>query len=1357
MGKLLPFFLALAAFADVDTLVRRAQVRLDHENSEGARALLEEALAEDPTNGPALALLARASGWEDVESRLRYLENGVPLDRDVVVDFLGLHVVDLPDDACLRLERCAMAPPDAVDCPSGPGLPWQRISPSQSPLPASGPLRQESLGSFGHRHRDSLRRIADRFEREGFSDPTAWAHLAKDLFRAADAMASRRCLGRSDPVTLDERVAYAEAALRVSPDPYAWWSQNGDELLADLSARGPVPSSYLHGLVSDATDLVVAHRDLVGLARILITDLEVSEVGSQVRGRPFTGTLLAHWLPDIALPALADMKGPGAACLRALLLDDLRQYDQALALLQETVTQTPSYVLGWVLLARLWAEGDRASEALDAAGHVASLALQAHATISWEWIDWHARLLAAAGASDELITLARMDETGRYMLSIAKSGPEGLLAGERIPLLRTVARDPSGEAFELIGACFSRATDADTVAWALDAWSRGPGRGSEPYVPDSFEIPGFREGLLRARVFASKCTLSDREDALCRALFRERSPGEDMPLLFVRVRAELEADGDFLALPGSAYVMSLLFDPHLQSEQAHGWRTRAYDAGCRTRGLLLDLLNDGAPVLPDVAKVDPVEARLEEALRSPGQELLKAFLQEDEARPSQHLRARHALRMRLGDWPWQVESRWSYNEPTPEVAWRALQHNLNRAEMSLLGMGWISSPPYSPRSTATEPSVDDLVSLAERGLWENADWSDAVDRAIAARGPEAFIKLVDGSWGPSAARGVLGRVPSSERGPFVAGLRSLEGRHPLDLRWSWLRAEVALSDSDMAEADDAFARLDQASSQSPFLLREKRSLVRDAQVADTLFDQYMRVRAGDPFGAVLASFQVKPRRPDGELLSPSMVSALAARCLSDEDREGVWRLAKDFYVEQPAAPILAVLSKSADRAIRLRALAEMRLSGTLPDAASSRAIANEDGWTDAQAAVLWGWAAMDAAREGKGDDAIAGLERSWAHGLVGGVRRRKWPEPVLQPGASLAEEASLLPLVDAHVRMAAPPACLWQVVAMIAPRRGDLGRDSGDLLSLAYEHGAATREAWYAWVASLPAGQVVPECRRFLETVREGGEAWTARYVIQSLVASLFERDRIEDGIACLRAWAERCGALVPDASNGPSPFVYEGDRAERTFSPQQAFEGGYFPTRVVLAIELDSIGRPAESHEELERALAEPCTQGVREGCQRALAGIELGVVAPNHPRDTEDPKRVPKWGRPPQAFQEECRRRCVKSLFRILRENHSERIRREAWLRLQRVYEQCPAERGAFVEDLLERSGAAVLPAEEEVRRWGKLLANEDISDRERAETDLRAKGMDALPLLRALRASTDAEVRSRAESILEELAAP
>ena len=156
-------------------------------------------------------------------------------------------------------------------------------------------------------------------------------------------------------------------------------------------------------------------------------------------------------------------------------------------------------------------------------------------------------------------------------------------------------------------------------------------------------------------------------------------------------------------------------------------------------------------------------------------------------------------------------------------------------------------------------------------------------------------------------------------------------------------------------------------------------------------------------------------------------------------------------------------------------------------------------------------------------------------------------------------------------------------------------------------------------------------------------------------------------------------------------------------------------------------------------------------------MAAIEMEVVSPDRPPSLEERCEAPTWGQAPDDLRAEFTRKCVPTLLRIMREDRSADMRREAYLRLQRVYRDCPSTRSDFVEDLLARTEDSIPPLPDDVRRWEVLLAGADPSERERAEAELGGPGMRSLPLLRALRGSSDPEAAARAEAILEELAAP
>ncbi len=210
---------ASVAFADVDTLVRRAQVRLDHGNTDGARTLLEHAVAEDPANGPALAMLAHVDQDHFIAWQLSYLEIGRPLDPARVHDALAMlryNLTRLDRDECARMERDALASDDSEVEACGPCLRWRRPERLLPPAPAAGPLRTEAFGSPTQQWGAALQRIRARFEREKIEDAISWARLARLLWIVDDPEGARSALARATPSSFEELVACASGEMIAS-------------------------------------------------------------------------------------------------------------------------------------------------------------------------------------------------------------------------------------------------------------------------------------------------------------------------------------------------------------------------------------------------------------------------------------------------------------------------------------------------------------------------------------------------------------------------------------------------------------------------------------------------------------------------------------------------------------------------------------------------------------------------------------------------------------------------------------------------------------------------------------------------------------------------------------------------------------------------------------------------------------------------------------------------------------------------------------------------------------------------------------------------------------------------------------
>lgn len=1344
-GSLWLIVAASLASADALDLVRRAQTRSDHGNNEGAIELLERALAEDPTCGPALARLISMDREGNSELRLRYLADARPIDAVVAKDCIDHFVrwgVVLEDEVCLRIERAALSPTDGEERVCGPCRLGDLPQVPEAFPPAAGPLRQEAHGSRGHRHRDGMRTAAARLDEERLDDAACWALLARALARLGDVELARRCIERAHPTTIAEQVEVAVAHLEVDTEPYAWWQANGGGLLDAMSAAGPGAEFDWQGLFPIARRLLFDRRDLAGLLHVAAVEVDTGAF----RWEPCDTTLTwvdSGWHPEEVLRAAEDLPVPGAACVRALFLSRMRQEDAALALLEDTTRRWPDYAPGWMVLAVRFLRDDRCALAVDAWSHAVSLGVAAGVSSDIDAQPSFLGVVAACDRKDALLSLLR----GRTNLvpQVLYWIPDALSLGDLLALARQALDASPRDAGPILVACLERADDSETLEWVIAGFDRVEEANGAALTP-MLGIRNFRQAVALASVLAARPALTRAQDRLARALFARATPRTDARDLLFRVRVELEGDETFLSRPGASYLLSLLTDPYLQPEQARAWRMRAYDSGYRPPGLLRDLARCGEPVLDELARLDPATARFEEALRSRDPARLRAFLEEDEAWEAQLLDARHELRTLVGGWPEGGLPDEEDEGPVDHARrlWDLLRRDPREAEAAQ--ERWEGSRRASPPQFE---DLEDLVRAAADPEGGVGRWEGALVAAVADRGEDALRHVLDRPAGPRIADALFVRDTHLSE-PHLRVLEALQSKHPLDLRWTWARTYRAVRLLPPDEVDRAFATLRAASSRSAHLLREIRQMVHERPRVDELAESYFRIRADESPRSVAVSLS----SPFTMLGSVDRLTLPLARLWTrDEDLLRLALLPSYFVRPEQAAELLAKLTSSTDPAVRFRALVRTRSV----DAAAWSALAEEPGWKDADRALICGYRAVALDSSGRGDDAIDALMEMWRSGIEADAlgtpyRQSQW----LDTRVGVEESATILKAIESRLEAPEAPISLWYFAERVASRRSHLGEDTSETLSRAFEHGVATRDSWIAWLARRPEGNALEAFRAFLEQVRSGREAYSVGYVAQSAAIALLEKGRTAEALDCVRAWVERCGPLAAEDWHGANPFPYAGDPQSRPFSPFQAFDGDFRPPHVNAAIALERLWLTSEAHVEFQLAVAEPCPELVREGCLRALAGIELDLVASDDSPESRRDNPPPPWGRLSPEREADLAARVVPSLLRVCRGDRSPNIRHEAYERLKRIYDVCPAHRRAFVEDLLARR-APLDPADGEVGRWRARLVQDDPTAREAAEGELRELGMSALPVLAALRDSDDPEVSTRAEAILEELAAP
>ncbi|MEK7866902.1 MAG: hypothetical protein AAB434_09495 [Planctomycetota bacterium] len=1356
MRRILPLLLLASSVLaeDAAELVRRARVRQEHGNYEGARQLAERALREDPSCVAALemAFLCQDSGAA-VESRLHYISHAPELDLNATRKFLGAlasTVIVLPDDLCCGVERAALSPEGDVGRTCGPWRPWEWPWSLTEVNPACGPLRQEAFGSMGRRHAEGLQEVERRLEREGVTDAVCWAWLAACYHHLGDAEGAHRCRARARPVTLDERLACSHAAFRCSDDTSEWWGQREEKLLDDVATLEPDGESEFPGWSSSASKALVARHDIVGLARLADAELDRAPIGGAIDATEAVKAILETWLPDEAVAALRDAPGPAAACLRAHLLDCMLQEDDALTLLEATTRDHPGFVHGWGELSRLADKLGLGAIALDAASQALRGAIEAGRPVDPEWLVVHVKRLTAGGRMNEAVSVVHWATESpvwhRFQRELIRSGPDTPLPAA---LLLTLGEDlPEGEWpwANWLARLFTNATDAETIALVLDRL-RQKGRPDAPWIRwGDFQIRGFRHALLRARVFASRDAWSAAEDHLARRLFCQPTPETDVHELLVRLRFEIEHDEEILALPGAAYLVSLLFDAQLQADEARAWRAKAYSSGFRTPGLLIDMLEDGEPVLDELARLDPVAARFEVAMRSGDPDHVRGFLEEDEAAPWQLSRAHHAIGRLTGVRPDSTASSEQWVSVDAKRGWELLQSSLYLARRGLEGhASWFGPVEFSGMS------LDELLEYARPPTLDNTDWLAAIARRAREGGEETLPRILDRPQGPSIAEGLFPKdLPGSPQA-HLAVLRSLGERHPQDLRWAWMTARLAARHRMRDKAGEPLSRVLAGRARSARSFDETIEATNEWDIDSVFFAKYLRLQRSDPLSVLMTAFGPPPEK---EQLRVEILPALLASSRDDAEKAQVAQLYEGLGLREQAGEILSPLADSADRGVRWTVWRRSHFARPKNPAAAI-AMAAEPGWTETQAVELWAWAAAEAAVAGLEDEAMEALHEMWKHGFVS--REGTSPYEVATPFVNFGS-GRVLPLVDLvskQLQAPSPPPWLSHVAVAIARFPPD--EESRQVVARSHELGAATRAGWRQWAASQPEGPALGACRRFLEGTREGGDAYEAAGVIPNLASLLFECGRPQEAVECLRAWSKRCGPITWHDRRGPNAYTLSDVWGGSPFSPLSAFSDGFLPPSVLVGQALSHGWRPREAHAEFERAIAENWPADVKEGCLRALAAIQLEVVCPDAPPSIEKTSTAPTWGQAPEDLRAELTRKLVPTLLRVMREDRSVEMRQEAYARLQRVHRGCPSTRPDFVDDLLARTEDLSPPAPSDVRRWEALLAGADPSERERVEAKLGGLGMRALPLLRALRGSSDPEAASRAETILEELAAP
>jgi len=785
---------ASVAFGDAESFVRRARTRRAHGNYMGAKALLEQAIREDPCCGPALLELARFDR-DGTELRLRYLAEGRPIEVDparaALIDLID-HVVDLPEQACLDAERESLSP-TVDDAAEGPVEWWADPLHAPWPWPAAGPLRQEARGSLAHRHRDALRATVDRFDREGIDDARCWAILALLQRSAGDPDRARATFARCRPSTSAERVAWARAAIRVEEDPRAWWSANGEEVLAGMRAdvRRCGTDGLERGLCDEALALLAHGHDARRLAAV--ADVERRLRGCYEWRLPFARTLDSielDWGLEEACSQLDGAEDSGSACLRASILLEWRHLDEATRTLEAIVRRDPSCVCAWLTLFHAYCDGSRFEEATTCVAPILDAGRQGDLGLGEDerrWVLACLRLHRGAEAESDLWTAICQGEARQGFRLCVDDMVRAEGAGGLDRVVEALSAQPEASGWQ-VGGLLGYAIRDGRPELVFPLVERIP-RVEVHELGSSFEDmdrvimtsgsvaeSAFRGVLRFLRALASRESLSNGLEAALRQACHGRYTFSGRSRYLWALRKELEGDPEFLRLPSSRYVLSLLCDPHFEVPRARGLRREAYASGFRSRGLLEDLARDGEAVLDELKARDPVAALLVGALRSQGREALEAFLETDEADEDQIQEAIDELERRGVREPPTCRE-----EAPPE--WGFLRERPSASSGSTkASMGSSDDPDALARSA---PSKDDFTVGCEWARRASAAAQRQGSRSVWRRvlnGPRPFLAA---TW---LVRKLDGRCPDLKE-EVLAAAKS----HPMDLRWAELVAEKPAS------------------------------------------------------------------------------------------------------------------------------------------------------------------------------------------------------------------------------------------------------------------------------------------------------------------------------------------------------------------------------------------------------------------------------------------------------------------------------------------------------------------------------------------------------------------------------------
>ncbi len=1328
---------ATLAIADTDELLRRAETRIAHGNDAGARALLRRVIEEDPSHGPALALLADLDPLHGTSLRFQYLRAGRPLDLDVAVRFLDelcVRVHDVSADLQLQVERATLFPADARCERMGPLLPWQL--PTEEPLQPEplGPLRIEAFGTIQDRWREDLGRIVIRLTGEGITSAPTWSRLARLDRRLGDSVAAAAALARAAPVDLREKIELGRTSLEVLPDPCGWWRREGVSILEGAPACIVEEESInaLTELCREAQRALATSRDFEGVIRIARELESRTRPGANGRVAEMTVQALGEgWNLDEAYQRLAEDPDPLAQCISAQALFHMLQVDRALAILDQVVAGHPDCAMAWCELRSFYGGAQMHGARRRAEDHLVRIArereIPAETPFPFAEGARASRWEALPEAQEASRALLRDHPSFRVVKDLlqfwrwrADEAPvQELSAAIEATWPKQSGTNSDDEVANIVDAFVSLRRPDVALRWAArlpvdTAFDRG--------VEDRDRFDRWMDAVKFMAVLreaASARQLPLAADEYVRGLCLGPTGRNGVPLWVCRQREELTKDRSFLDLPGGAYVLSLMLDPWLQHERASGLRKQACAAGCRAPGLLRQLAREGEDVLEALREADPAEARTIEALRSDDPTRIEELLdRDDELRPRQVAEIQVHL-ARLGHPTGEAEA------SVEEVGGsrRIAADGEATTARSLLDL--LTDPPAWSDAGRTRPLFDGGTELcaavrsallpprtAGEGQLPRVSIDPYSSRPVDAPRDSEEAHLLR-SWASRSAK------LSAEE--WNTALQAMAERHPLDLRWGQLAMQRAAEDSrDVWHLTCAALR--DSHTRNPCFLAASLATCEDPVEADRILDLVLslldRERPSVQLGALEWTSARKAPPLDRHLCDRvrALLPGLALRCDGEEDLAAVSSRASNLGLGDLSSELDTRLFTA--RTPWIRTAAVLREADRRRDGVDWLLGLAMDGHIEelGRAPILHLLnAACGAGRE---DAAFVALEASWRLG---------WPAETDNPGDRVRDwedarrSAWLGEVLDRRASGEGLPPWGWSFLWRMHCGGRRPKTPKGTVAQHLLDAGYVEREAWLEALRTAPLEEMAKRVRALVDGLPAPEEVVDAGEFVASVAQHLGEAGDPRTAVEFARAWADRCGPIaIQDSHDPPLRQVPPELRWHRLFSEvlwQVTFGGS---GRALVAEGLPALlgalsdTRDPATREALISPLAWPAEKGGRE---RAAAAMD--------------------WEQWRCSRSEVRRQGGYERLCYLLEHNRS-------------LIEVC-------AECLLADHATDPEPPSDEVRAWEQRLSDPDVASRDAASGDLALRGERGVALVRALLRSTDPEVSSRAAAVLEEIADP